>query len=329
MRAGFALRCAWCLRPTHPLLLLVQLITAEDSGDADFPYGHVLGGSNLHHIAPVISTHNGEISVSKFRKTMMVGSTMVALSILTPVAHAHMSAGDVSLSISGGANLAIGGTMHDGANAPVADLGALNPDLDGIPAILQIEDRSQNNVYDTGWNLGAELGYALSDSGEALLGVRYLKANGNRINVGGAAAGAPVNATLPVFGDFGDYEAVSIELGYRQYVGDTSGVKPFLSGRIGTTRISAIQANFTVPDAGIALNDVPFSKSSWVLSGALGVGVSLHLSEKVRLEPEVGLQYIDGAKGNDAALAGLGLGRINNKGDRLSVPINVRLKFTL
>jgi hypothetical protein len=267
--------------------------------------------------------------MTKFRKTMMAGSAILGLSILTPVAHAQMAAGDVSLSVSGGANLAVGGTMHDGANAPVANLGALNPDLDGIPATLQIQDRSQNDVYDTGWNLGAELGYALSDSGEALLGVRYLKANGNRINVGGAAAGAPVNATLPVFGDFGDYKALSIELGYRQYLGDTSGVTPFLSGRIGTTRISAIQANFTVPDAGITLNNVPFSKSSWVVSGALAVGVSLPLGERVRLEPEVGLQYIDGAKGSDAALAGLGLGGINDKGNRLSVPINVRLKFAL
>jgi hypothetical protein len=267
--------------------------------------------------------------MSKFRKVLMAGSAVMWLSILAPMAQAQMTAGDVSLSISGGANLAVGGTMHDGANVAIPDLVGLNPELDGIGADLRIQDRSQNDVYDTGWNLGAEIGYALSDSGEALLGVRYLEAKGNRINVGGADVGAPVNATLPVFGDFGDYKALSIELGYRQYLGDTSGVTPFLSGRIGTTRISAIKADFTIPDGGITLNNVPFSKASWVVSGGLSAGVSLPLSEKVRLEPEVGLHYADGAKGVDGTLSGLGLQRINDKGDRWSVPVSVRLKFTL
>jgi hypothetical protein len=257
-----------------------------------------------------------------------LSAALAALACTSP-ALAQTEAGKVSISVSGGASLAVGGTMHGGANAPIADLGVLNPALAGVPATLQIEKRSQDNVYDTGWTIGGEIGYGVTDSGEALLSVRYLKAKGNQINVGGAAAGAPVNATLPVLGDFGDYKALALELGYRQYFGSGDGLRPFAAARVGATRISKISADFTVPDAGIALNGVPFSKSSWELSGGADVGVSIPVGENVSIEPEVGIYYTKGANGNDTALGGLGLGSINNKGERWSVPVRVRLKFAL
>jgi hypothetical protein len=219
--------------------------------------------------------------------------------------------------------------MHGAASAPIADLGVLNPSLAGIPATLNIERRSQNDVYDTALTIGGEIGYGVSESGEVLLAVSYLKAAGNRINVGGAAAGAPVNATLPVFGDFKDYESLALHVGYRQYLSSGSGLTPYITAKAGATRISAISADFTVPDADITLNNVPFSKASWVLSGGVDLGVSLRLSEGVRLEPEVGIHYTDGASGNDAALSGLGLGSINDDGKRWSVPLRVRLKFAM
>ncbi len=264
-----------------------------------------------------------------YRRKILTCSAIVLCAGFATPGMAQMKPGDWSVSISGGGSFTVGGTMHGGANAPVEDLGALNPALAGIPATLQIQDRSQNDVYDTGWSIGGEIGYALSPHSEALLGLRYLKANGNRINVGSAAAGEPVNAALPVFGNFGDYEALSLELGYRHYLGGFKAVTPFITARAGATRVSAISADFTVPDADITLSDVPFSKASWVFSGGLGVGASVPLSGNVSLEPEIGLHYTDGAKGNDVALAGLGLGSINNKGDRWSIPVTVRLKVAL
>lgn len=263
------------------------------------------------------------------KKIMTSACAIISGLLISSPAMAQMTAGTWSVSISGGGSLAVGGTMHGGANAPVADLGALNPALAGIPATLQIQERSQNDVYDTGYELGGEIGYAVSDSGVALLAVRYLRASGNRINVGAAAAGAPVNASLPVFGDFGDYKSLSVELGYRQYLGNGSGLTPFVSAQAGATRISAISANFTVPDANIALNNVPFSGSGWVFSGGAAVGLSLPLGDTVRLEPEVGLRYASGAGGIDTALGGLGLGSINDQGARWSVPVSLRLKIAL
>lgn len=249
-----------------------------------------------------------------------------ALACSTP-AFAQTESGQVSISVSGGASLPVGGTMHDGATAPVANLGVLNPALAGVPATLNIEPRSQNDVYDTAWTIGGELGYGVSDNGEVLLSVRYTKASGNLINVGGAAVGAPVNATLPVFGDFGDYKSLALELGYRHYFGSGDGLQPFASVRAGATRISEIAADFTIPDAPITLTAVPFSTSSWVISGGADIGVSIPLGPGFSIEPEVGIQYTDGASGDDTALGGLGLGSINDLGQRWSVPMRVRMKL--
>lgn len=244
-------------------------------------------------------------------------------------AMAQVTPGGLSISINGGADIPVGGTMHDGATAPIADLGALNPALAGVPATLQIGQRKQKDVYDTGWTIGGELGYGVSDSGELLLSLRYLESKGKKINVGSAAVGAPVNASLPVFGDFGDYKAFSAEVGYRQYLGSGDGIKPFIAARAGATRISAIAATFTIPDGNITLTNVPFSKSSWAFSAGGDLGVSIPLSQGVSIEPEVGIQYASGASGDDTALGGLGLGGINDKGERWSVPVRVRLKFSM
>lgn len=266
--------------------------------------------------------------MTKFNTMFCLSAAAAVLAVAAP-AQAQTEAGRVSVSIYGGADFPVGGTMHDGANAPIADLGTLNPALAGTPATLQIERRSHSDVFDMGYVVGGEMAYGVGGNGELLLTGRYTKASGNRINVGSAAAGAPVNATLPVFGDFGDYKTWAVEAGYRQYFGSGGGMTPFMTVRAGATRISAISANFTIPDAAIALNSVPFSNGSWVLSGGADFGLAIPLGESASIVPEVGIQYTGGAKGNDAALGGLGLGTINDKGARWSVPVRLRLKVAL
>lgn len=99
--------------------------------------------------------------MSAKQKIMMFGVSFLLSAGLSTQAFAQMTPGSLSVSVNGGGNFAVGGTMHGGTNAPVADLGALNPALSGIPATLQIQERSQNDVYDTGWSIGGEIGYAL------------------------------------------------------------------------------------------------------------------------------------------------------------------------
>jgi hypothetical protein len=115
-------------------------------------------------------------------------------------------------------------------------------------------------------------------------------------------------------------------LGYRQYLA-TGGIQPYVAARAGLSFTSGINANFAVPDAAIALNDVPFYKSS--VSATLGgdLGVAIPVAEKVDFNLETGIRWTSGLRGDDAALAGLGLASINNVGSRWDIPVRAGLTF--
>ena len=134
-----------------------------------------------------------------------------------------------------------------------------------------------------------------------------------------------LDTTLPVYGHFGSYNSLALEAGYRHYFGEGR-ARPYLAGRLGTTRINRIKADFAIPDADIALNDVPFYDGGWVFSGGADVGVMWTLGEKTALGVEAGVRYHSDIGDDDSALAGLGLQRINDSGSRLSYPLNVRLQ---
>lgn len=224
-----------------------------------------------------------------------------------------------------GVEFPAGGDVHGGVDAPVADLGALNPDLAGVSATLEVESRSFDDIYGDALSLGAEAAYGLNDSAEIFGGVRYVKADEGRVQVGGAAVPA-LNTTLPVFGTFSDYEAWAFEAGYRQYFG-SGAFRPYLAGRAGVVLTDAINATFEVPDAAIVIPDAAFYEDSTSFTAGLDLGVSYALNDRVSLQAETGIRYVSGLEGDDSAIGGLGLGSINEEGERTYVPVTVRARF--
>lgn len=241
---------------------------------------------------------------------------------------ASTSAGEWSFSLKGGPLFSVGGDVHDGAEAPIADLGALNPDLAGVAATLDIESRDFDDVYGTMWEFGGEIGYGLSDQGEAFAIASYTWGSGDRLQVGGAVVPA-LDTTLPVFGEFDKFKAWSAELGYRHHFNPGGNFRPYVAGRAGLQFVDSINATFTVPDAGITLADVPFYKSSTIFTGGLELGVRYLVGDGVMVGVETGIRYASGLSDNDDAIAGLGLAAINDKGARWSIPLmaNVRVAF--
>lgn len=240
---------------------------------------------------------------------------------------AYAGAGDWSFSLKGGPQFQVGGDVHDGTSAPVPDLGALNPDLAGVGATLEIESRDYDDVYGTMWEIGGEIGYGLSDQGQAFALVSYTWGNGDRLQVGGAAVPA-LETTLPVFGDFDDFGAWGVELGYRHHFDADGNWRPYVAGRAGLQFVDSINATFTVPDAAITLADVAFYKSSTVFTGGLEVGISYAVGDGLMVGLESGIRYAGSLSDNDADIGGLGLGTINDKGSRWSVPLLLNVSFS-
>lgn len=229
-----------------------------------------------------------------------------------------------TFSLFAGRDISVSGDVHKGAISPIADLGPLNPALAGVSAELRIEPRSFDAIYGNANSFGIEMGWPMA-SGEVFGQLRSTRSGAGQVQVGGAFVPA-LATTLPVFGRFGAYDSLALEAGYRHYFSEGN-LRPYLAGRVGTTRVDGIKATFTIPAAGIAINDVPFYDGGWALSVGADLGVAWTVSEKVSLGLEVGARHHGKLDGNDSAIGGLGLASINNTGTRTSYPVNLRLQM--
>lgn len=224
----------------------------------------------------------------------------------------------------GGGDVSVSGDVHKGAVAPIADLGPLNPALAGVSAELRIGARSYDRIYGKATNFGVEMAWPMA-SGEVFGQLLSTRTSAGSTEVGGAFVPA-LDTTLPVYGRFEGYKTMSLEGGYRHFFG-TGKVRPYVVGRIGTTKVDGINATFTIPDAAITLTDVPFFDGGWQMSGGADLGLLWSMSEKASLGLEVGARYHGDISDDDSALSGLGLASINDAGKRTSYPVNLRLQF--
>jgi len=232
-------------------------------------------------------------------------------------------AGGFTVGLDVGADFSVSGDVHGGAAAPIADLGGLNPDLAGVASTLLIESRSFGDIYgETSISVGGEVGYGLSDSSQVFGAVRYVATGDGSAQVGLADVPA-LSAQLPVFGEFDEYAAVSLEAGYRQFFGDAL-ARPYAGLRGGVAFVDSINATFTIPDAGITIENAPFYDSTATYTVGADVGVLVAATEFAAVSLETGVRYTGALDGDDSAIGGLGLAAINEEGGRLAIPVLVR-----
>lgn len=256
--------------------------------------------------------------------TRLAGLMLFAVS--APAFAAGPEQGKFSMSLFGGADTPISGDVHDGAVAPVPDLGPLNPDLAGVSAELRIQPRSHEDIYDQAFTYGLEFSYGLSDRAEVFGQVRRTEADPGTVRVGAAFVPA-LNTELPVYGTFSDYKALSLEAGYRYYFMQPGSARPFVAGRLGATRTDDIRATFEIPDAAITIANAPFTEKKWAATAGVDVGVLIPVSEAFSITAQAGVRYVADLEGDDSAIGGLGLGSINDTGKRVSVPISIVARF--
>ena len=192
---------------------------------------------------------------------MRIWLTAPLAALMATSAHAAgPEAGRFSMSLVGGVDAPVSGDLHDGAIAAVPDLGPFNPALSGINAELRIGAREHDRIYDRADTVGDEFTYAFDDRSELFGQLRRTEADEGTVQVGEAFVPA-LNTGLPVIGTFGDYMAVSTEIGYRYYFGTPGRARPFVAARAGAARVGEISATFEIPDAGIRIADAPFYAS--------------------------------------------------------------------
>ena len=254
----------------------------------------------------------------------VVCSALIALA--SPALAQPLERGAFAGSINLGADFPVGGDVPGGAIAPIANLGPLNPALAGVSAELRIQSRSFDDIYGEANTFGLEGAYGLGSNRELFVAVGRTQADEARVQVGGAFVPA-LSATLPVFGQFGEFTSTSVEAGLRQYFGGEGALQPYVAGRVGAAFTDEIRATFTIPAASIAINNVAFYDDSTTFVIGADIGVSYAVTERFSIGAETGVRYTTGLEDNDTAIGGLGLARINDEGERLSIPVLVRARI--
>ena len=211
-----------------------------------------------------------------------------------------------SVSFDLGAQLPVSGDVHAAGSGQVL----------GLPT--QVESRSYEDVYGSGFGWAAGIGYRLGETGEFRVQGSYTSNPAERLQVGSVAG-------LPLFALFDDYKAFGMDFGYRQYLRQRQGAA--LSRRERRLRrLEEVKSEFSVPAAGVVLSNVDFYGASVVPSFAAGGGMQVRLSDMVALQGGIEFKWQGDAEDNDG-LAGTGLESINDESRRWSLPVTGGITF--
>lgn len=125
---------------------------------------------------------------------------------------------------------------------------------------------------------------------------------------------------------FTDYQAWDIDAGYRYFIDIGRNAMPFLSVSIGFQRLDAIMISLSAPP--FQVNELPFYAESWVAQWRVGTGIIAEVNEHFGLQATLDLKY-SGVLKDEAGIGIVGFERINNVGNRWSLPVmgGVFLKF--
>lgn len=260
---------------------------------------------------------------------ILAASAAAAMIVSPAVALAQVEQGRWSFSLEAGADFPVDGDLNGGRNVAIPDAGVIDPDFAGEAFILRVNPVQYEDVYDTSWAVGGEIGYGLSDNSEVFGTLRYTSASGGGVEFGRLQNVETVEVT-PVNADFDDHEVWTMDVGYRYYFGEGPRWKPYVAGRVGAAYTSGISASFSTPGGAFAANDVTFYDDSWSWTFGGDLGVNYQASDRFAIQAEVGLRYIsDLSDESGPGLINFGLADLNSdSGSSISAPLMIRGKYS-
>jgi hypothetical protein len=223
-------------------------------------------------------------------------------------AAAQAGEGRWSLSFGAGVVPTVSGIYHEGGSGTVL----------GLPT--QVAERDWSDIYNNGIGLQVGVGYAMTDRVEAVSTFSVRRQDARELSVGTVAG-------LDLRSQFSDYRDWGLEGGLRFHlVSRDAPVNTYLGVAGGFRRIDAKPATFSVPAAGVVLNDVPFYDAATVGTVGGDFGVQFGIGPRLRLGVETGLRYTGSIADLDG-LAGTGLDNLNDSSSRWTVPVLGTVSF--
>ncbi len=226
----------------------------------------------------------------------------------------------------------VSGKIIDETSSASLTLTTLNPSLAGT-GILRLRGTDFKDSSDTPLKATIEVRYALTQTSEMFGAITYSQADGKNANIGCVewiVSGAP-DCSTPLTANFSDFKQMGVELGYRQWLESpfmSDRLFPYFALRAGATQTDALSATVAAsipsnPNAVIGTWNLYDDKVSYVVGADLGA--TYLIAPFAEIGAEVGVRYNSKLSEIDTDLTALGLATANDKSDRISIPVSVRL----
>jgi hypothetical protein len=152
---------------------------------------------------------------------------------------------------------------------------------------LTIQSKRYRDVYAPDLRLQGLVGYGLAPKLEVIARGTWYKANATSLEVGTLED----KKVYAVFDKYGDYEEAGVEVGLRYYIAAAARMKSYVAPIVGARWLSATYLSLTVPDAGSAIENIPFQKKGTVPVFGLDLGFTFDFGQHFFLGMDTGLRY--------------------------------------
>ena len=199
-------------------------------------------------------------------------ATVLAALLAPGVAGAEGLEGRFSLAVQAGTQTEIAGDLLKGAQGT----------LIGKP--VAIDSKRYRDVYAGDLRLQGLLAYGVGERTEVIARATWYDADAVGVEVGTSNGN-------PVFAFFDPSEEVGFEVGLRYYISAAGRLKSYVAPVVGARVQSEVLVSFSVPDAGSAILNVPFSEKSTVPVFGLDLGFTFDMGKHFFVGVDTGLRY--------------------------------------
>lgn len=238
--------------------------------------------------------------------------TFVAVALMGAASTAHaQSSTEGKWSVDAGIGLdnSISGNINSGA------IGSLNGQT------VVILKNSYEDVYGTGLHLRLGGGYMWKEATEIRGTFTFQSVDADLTAMGDYGAS-------PLYGQYSDYQSVSLDVGLRQYGRMDTNLRPYGEATIGLGFLDATDVELAAPQANLVIDNTDFYDQTAAFTLGVNAGVLWMANDRFGAFGQIGLRYVTGMADVDQ-LAGTGLETINDKSARWTMPfvVGVRLGF--
>lgn len=231
-------------------------------------------------------------------------------------------------SISAGASFNTNQQLLDSGSGSIANLGAIDPTLNGNAGAATIKGISTRDAFSVGPAVSLELSKLMDSNAEPFVRLRYTDLKGRNQPVG-SISNFSNGTSSPIQADFDDLKSTALDFGARYNLVNSGNWIPFVGGYVGATRTSALKTAININSPLYSAESLTLVPSNTRLDTGVEAGVGVKLNDVSEIKLSVGANYLDAKNMQSPLPQQFGLTQVSAVDPRWSVPasIGVALHF--